>query len=238
MSIITCTNLPYSIDNILENFIRQDYEKKELIIIINNNKIDEKKWKKETSKYDNIRVFKLPENISLGKCLNFGVDKAKYDIIAKFDDDDYYGPKYLSDSIQYFNRTNAKVLGKGTTLIYFVESGILSIRKPGNENKYVKFVNGSTLIFKKEVFNKVRFRDISLAEDVHFCNDCIKKGIKIYSSSRYHHVYFRHPSKENHTWKIKDKEFLNSHCGTDVLKKHLDNMDDIRRFADVYIRKS
>ncbi|WP_236914999.1 glycosyltransferase [Clostridium sp. Cult2] len=233
VSVITCTNLPYSLSNILENFIRQDYEKKELIIIINNNNIDEKEWIETTSKYDYIRVFKLDEKISLGKCLNFGVDRAKYDIIAKFDDDDYYGPKYLSDSTQYFNSTNAKVVGKGTTLIYFVASEILSIREPGKENKYVKFVNGSTLVFKKEVFDKVRFRDISLTEDVHFCNDCIKKGIKVYSSSRYHHVYFRHPSKENHTWKIKDEEFLSSYCSTDVLKKHLDNIDDIRRFADI-----
>ena len=29
ISVITCTNLPNSLDNILENFIRQDYEKLE-----------------------------------------------------------------------------------------------------------------------------------------------------------------------------------------------------------------
>jgi cellulose synthase/poly-beta-1,6-N-acetylglucosamine synthase-like glycosyltransferase len=232
-SIITCTNLPYSLNNIIENFIRQDYEKKELIIIINNNKIDEKEWKEKASKYENMRVFKLDENISLGKCLNFGVNKAKYGIIAKFDDDDYYGPKYLSDSIKYFNNIGAKVVGKGTTLVYLVENKILTIRNPGQENKYTKFVNGSTLVFKKEIFNKVRFRDLNVTEDVYFCSDCLKVGIKIYSSNKYHHIYFRHPFKENHTWKIKDKEFLNSYCNTHVLKKHLNSIDDVRQFADI-----
>ena len=40
---------------------------------------------------------------------------------------------------------------------------------------------------------------MSLAEDVYFCQDCIKNNIKIYSTNKYHHVYFRHPIKENHT---------------------------------------
>ena len=99
VTVITPTNSLTSLNNILENFNRQDLKEKELIIIINNNKIDESKWKNLVSKYNNIKVYKLSENISLGRCLNFGVNKAKFDIIAKFDDDDYYGSKYLSDSL-------------------------------------------------------------------------------------------------------------------------------------------
>lgn len=233
VSIICCTNKKENMDNILNNFLSQTYEKKELIVILNYDNPDIDNWNNKIHSYKNIQIHTLDSKYPLGNCLNYAISKSKYPIIAKFDDDDFYGPNYLSDSIQYFNSTDAKVVGKGSTLIYFVESEILSIRSPGNENKYVKFVNGSTLIFKKEVFKKVRFQDINLAEDVHFCNECIKKGIKIYSSTRYHHIYFRHPSKENHTWKIKDKEFLSLYCGTDIFKKHLDNIDDIRQFADI-----
>jgi cellulose synthase/poly-beta-1,6-N-acetylglucosamine synthase-like glycosyltransferase len=233
VSVITCTNLSNSLNNILDNFNRQDYEKKELIIVINKNSIDENKWKEKIAKYDNIRVFKLDENFSLGKCLNFGISKSKYNIIAKFDDDDYYGPKYLSDSIKYFSTTNAGLIGKGATIVYLVGSKILTIRNPSEENKYTNFVNGSTLIFKREVFNKVRFRDMTVAEDINFCNDCIKAGIKIYSCNKYHHAYFRHPSMENHTWKIKDKEFIDLCCRIDILNKHIDNIDDIKPFVDI-----
>ncbi len=48
-------------------------------------------------------------------------------------------------------------MGKGTTLVYLVESKILTIRKPGQEKKYVKFVNGSTLVFKKKSLIKSAF---------------------------------------------------------------------------------
>ncbi|MCF6460038.1 glycosyltransferase [Clostridium sp. Cult3] len=233
VSIITCTNLPHSLDNILDNFIRQDVDTKELLIIINNNKIDEVKWKNKTSKYDSIRVFKLNENISLGRCLNFGVEKAKYDIISKFDDDDYYGPKYLSDTIKYFDCTEAKLIGKGATFVYVVDKNILTIRNPHEENKYTNFVNGSTLTFKKGVFNMVRFQDKNIAEDVHFCRDCIRNGIKIYSCSKFHHVYFRSPSLNNHTWKIEDDEFLNLCCRQDLFNEPVESIDDIIKYVDI-----
>ena len=212
VSIITCTNKPHTLNNILINFNRQDYKEKELIIIINNDKIDLKEWLYKTKKYKNVNVFKLSEKVSLGKCLNFAVDKSKYDIIGKFDDDDYYGSKYIYDTIKSFESTDAKVVGKATNFIYFVEKKTLGIRTPGQENKFVKFANGSTLVFKKEIFDRVKFRDMSLAEDVYFCKDCVKNNIRIYSTNKYHHVYFRHPAKENHTWKISDDEFIKRSC--------------------------
>ncbi len=49
ISVITCTNRDYSLNNILDNFLRQDFIEKEIIIIINNNKID-LKWENTTSK--------------------------------------------------------------------------------------------------------------------------------------------------------------------------------------------
>ncbi len=212
VSIITCTNKLHALSNILDNYNRQDYKEKELILIINNDEIDLEQWLNKTKNYKNIDVYKLSEKTSLGHCLNFAVTKSKYNIIAKFDDDDYYGPLYISDTIQSFGDTDAMVIGKRSNFIYFVEKKILGIRTPGNENKFVEFANGSTLVFKKEVFNTVRFRNLSLAEDDYFCRDCVKNNIKIYSTNKYHHVYFRHPNKEDHTWKIKDDEFIRRSC--------------------------
>ena len=154
ISVITCTNRDYSLNNILDNFLRQDFIEKEIIIIINNNKIDLKKWENTTSKYKNIRIYKLDERLSLGRCLNFGVNKAKYEIIAKFDDDDYYGPKYLSDSIKNFHISNADIVGKHTIFVYFIDDNFLAIKDIDHENQYVHFVNGSTLMFKN-IFTKV-----------------------------------------------------------------------------------
>lgn len=224
VSIITCTNRPNYMDNVFENFETQTYEKKELIIILNNNKMNIKKWKEKAEKYNNVRVFQLDENVTLGECLNFGIEKANFGIIAKFDDDDYYASQYLQNSIMAFNYTDADVVGKATTYVYFEESKILAIRNYKRENRYVYRIEGPTMLIKKEVFNKIKFRKISLGEDVKFCKDCIKNGFKIYAHNRYDYVYIRHGRKSSHTWNISDNYFLK-------LCKVIGKIDDYKSYV-------
>lgn len=214
VSIIISTNRENSLNNILSNYIRQNYEKKELIVVINNNNIDLKKWKEKAKKYKKVQVFKLDENISLGRCLNFGVGKSKYKYIAKFDDDDYYGPKYITDSLKSFKTTDAGLIGKQAIYVYFKEDNDLTIMAGSMENQYVDFITGSTMIFKKEIFNKVRFSDISLSEDVEFCRACIRNRIKLYSGNKYHYLYIREPLEKDHTWQMKNKHMKEKYCKT------------------------
>jgi len=211
VSIITCTNRPEFAKNVYENFHRQIYENKELIVILCNCDMDIDLWHKEFKSHDNVQIYKL-SNISLGNSLNFGVSVAKHDIVAKFDDDDYYGPMYLQEAIWALEAGEQEVVGKGSTYVYFMASKTLAIRTPKLEKTFVNFVNGSTLVVRKSVFDRVKFRDISIAEDVHFCNDCIRNDIRIYSTSKFNHVYIRHADKSKHTWRIKDRELMKRHC--------------------------
>lgn len=228
VSIITCTNRSNYMSNIFDNYKRQNYNKKELIIILNNNKLNNDDWKQKSKLYNNVRIFKLDENISLGYCYNFGVNKAKYDYIAKFDDDDYYGPKYLEETMKAFKNTQASIVGKGTYFVYFEKLKKLGITKASKENSYVTFVAGPTLVFKKKILEKVKFRDISLTEDKYFQQDSLKNGFKIYSTNRYNFVYIRHGASSKHSWKISDKDFL----------KHCKIIDTIKEYQSYVNKKS
>ncbi|MCT4595562.1 MAG: glycosyltransferase [Anaeromicrobium sp.] len=208
VSIITCTNRPNNIHNIFENYENQNYSKKELIIIINNNNIHIEEWKERAKEYKNVRVFQLDEYITLGKCLNFGVEQSTFEIISKFDDDDYYAPNYLIDLINTFTYTNASVVGKYSTHVYFEDRKILALIYPNIENRYMQFVTGSTLTFKKKVFNRVKFINNSKSEDTQFLRDCKAHGFNIYATDRFNHVFCRKSSLEKHSWKISDDELL------------------------------
>ena len=226
VTIVTSTNRDSHIDNILKNYSRQNNVDKELIIILNNDHLNLNQWQEKAKKYDNVRIFQLDQKFTLGKCLNFAVSMSNYKTIAKFDDDDYYGPKYLEEAVKAFKTTGAKVLGKGSTFVYFMNQKTLAVRTPTQENRYVNFVNGSTLIFKKDVFDKVKFENMNIAEDVKFCTNCLKNGYKIYSTSRFNHIYVRYPNKKNHTWKISDSDFLKRFC------KVVATTDDYISYAD------
>src|SRR5690554_5914043 len=95
-SVITVTNNEIFIDNIFENYDRQIIKDKELIIVLNKNRMNIDNYKSKAKTYSNVKILRIDEKISLGSCLNCAVKIAEYDLIAKFDDDDYYGPKYLA----------------------------------------------------------------------------------------------------------------------------------------------
>lgn len=201
VSIITCTNKTQYIDNIFNNYENQLWEKKELIIILNDDHLNLEEWKMKASEYSNVSVFQRPSYKSLGRCLNFGVYQCNYNYIAKFDDDDYYSPYYIKTSMNAFRRTKADIVGRRSYFTYFEEDKALYVRYPNRENSYQRYVAGGTIMFKKHVFRTVKFRDVSIGEDFSFLNACRRKGFRIYATSRFNYVYIRRRNPNNHTWK-------------------------------------
>lgn len=119
ISIICSTKRESFINNILDNFLSQDYENKELILLLNYNNPSHNEILNSINGYDDIQVFHQESNITLGQCLNYGISKAKYPVIAKFDDDDHYYPNYLNEMIYYLYNTKAHIVGKSCIYIFF-----------------------------------------------------------------------------------------------------------------------
>jgi len=224
VSVITCTNRSNYLNHLLRNYQRQRYAKKELIIVVNSSKIPLSSYQQAAKKLPNVRVFRLSERYTLGACLNFAVKKAKHHYIAKFDDDDYYAPYYLTDSLQAFKRTNADIIGKRAHYMYLQGPKALILRFPEDERRYVAVLPGATLVFKRSVFRKVRFPNQSVGEDDLFCMNGKKRGLKIYSAGKYNFVAMRRKNSFKHTWVISDKALLAYH-------KRIPNVRDIRKFV-------
>ncbi|MEO2074177.1 MAG: glycosyltransferase [Bacillus sp. (in: firmicutes)] len=206
VSIITCTIREEFMDNVFTNYQQQTWQDKELIIILNRDSMDMDRWIQKSKSYPNVRVYQLHEKATLGDCLNYGVLLANYDIIAKFDDDDYYGPDYITNSMPAFEDKNVTIVGKSACFIYFKSSKAL-IHVKGNENTLTDSVAGATLMFRKEMFYYIRFEKVNRAEDYFFIDESKKKGYSIYSTDRYDFAAIRHNS-ENHTWKISDEDLM------------------------------
>lgn len=208
VSIITPIHRESCIENTIKNYIRQEIENKELIIIINNCTLDIDSFKHYVDKYPNIKVYKINGSVTLGECLNYGVEKSKFDIIAKFDSDDYYGRLYLKEALNIFKSKDCHIVGKSCIHYYIDDLNKLLLWKIGNPNNYSNFIGGQTICFKKEIFNKVKFRAISLGEDQTFIQDCINNNYKIYSGSEFNFLAFRSKNLDEHTWKVNDKTII------------------------------
>jgi hypothetical protein len=209
VSIVTSTNKLRQMENIFANYDRQQYEKKELVVVLNNNLLNIDEWREETRKHPAVTVYQLDETKSLSECLNFGVDKARFECIAKFDDDDYYAPAYTEDMMYAFRYSGADVVGKHSYHVYVEKSRVLAIRFPGREHRFVEYVAGPTLVFDRRVFDKVRFgAGKGEGGDTRFLKDSLTAGFTVYSADRFNFVLVRRGSKDLHTWKIADDELL------------------------------
>lgn len=215
VSIILPTSKPKYLQNIYANLQRIHYPKVEYIVIINTSRARPEIYYEKLKDLAEIRFLVLNESYTLGDCLNYGIDMAKYDYIGKMDDDDYYGAFFLEDMMLAFQYTNAQIVGKGVHFVYFESNFALGIRLPIAvpysleegvffENRYTRgpSLSGGTFMIKREVFGKVRFPSVNLGEDVKFLQECTRRNILIYGADRYNYVYMRHGDRMDHTWSV------------------------------------
>jgi hypothetical protein len=220
VSIITCTNRCKNIDFIFSNYARQLFDKTELIIILNSNDMNLKKWRKKSENYRDVRIYQCHEDKTLGTCKNFAINHTSLEYIAFFDDDDYYGKNYLCQSINAFDDNKCDVVGKATCFIYFEKRNTLALFNPNNENIYASYVMDSSLVIKRKIFKDISFED-DIQPETLFQIMCLKRGYKIYSTDRYNYVVHRHydPIKE-HTWKISDINLLRY---SEIVKRNINS---------------
>ncbi|MGN7284274.1 glycosyltransferase family 2 protein [Shouchella rhizosphaerae] len=209
ISVITCTNRSANMQTVFDNYVRQTMKNKELIVILNHNKMDLSVWKEQAKELPRVSVFQVPEHLSVGECKNIAAEKTAYSHIAKFDDDDYYAPLYLESAWSAFEKQReADIVGKSSVYFYFQKSKCLGLFPSLYENQFATQVVDSTLVFKKELLKDVCFPKMKVGSDKKFQKDCAAKGFRIFSTDRYNHAVIRNGNPNFHTWKATDEQLL------------------------------
>ena len=210
--VASVTNKGYRfLPNIINNFVRQTYPYKKLIIIFNSADVKEEEVKDEL--YSNAITdyeIKIIPDQSLGYCLNYTISKIPedYNIWAKMDDDDYYGEDYIMTNLEAMFRSKADVVGRRDMYIYVQEWNKLYFRKNGGHNILVPWVQGASLFVAKYVFKKVMFPDKNKGEDTHFGHEVRRKGFRTFAAPINDFVVIRRLNNASHTWKIDLKKYL------------------------------
>ncbi|NBD27337.1 glycosyltransferase family 2 protein [Paenibacillus glycinis] len=214
ITVIACTMRPAFIDNVFENYDRQLWKNKQMIIVLNNDSMDIEQYQQRASQYpeNEVRVFQLPQKYMLGRCLNYAINLAENGLIAKFDDDDYYGPKFLREAARAIKRGKASIAGKHTAYLYFNATRALMVFRRGGEWKYKRSVKGGTLVFRKSVWRRVKFSEYRKSgSDSNWLGRCLRRGYRIYSLSKRHYVCIRRKNYNSHTQKKSTRRYM-SHC--------------------------
>ena len=86
-------------DNVFANLGRQAHGDRELVLVLHGLDADHAGLKARAAEagVDNLVVVEADASLTLGACMNLGVDAASGRYVAKMDDDNFYGAHFLGD---------------------------------------------------------------------------------------------------------------------------------------------
>jgi glycosyltransferase involved in cell wall biosynthesis len=150
--------VPYAI----KYFLRQNYANKELIIVDDGTDAIGDLIPAEAS----LRYYRLEKKITLGEKLNMACGYAKGEIIANWDDDDWYDPNRLSYQINALKNESADVCGINH-LLYLNLSNKNAYRYtyPADQRPWLL---GSSLCYTKSLWSNNPFAPINVGMDALF----------------------------------------------------------------------
>ena len=166
----------------IKMFLKQTYSNLELIIVDDSHKpYDMKPY----AIHHNIKYIRLTKRHSIGNKRNIAVNKAKGEIIAFMDDDDYHGPQRIFKQVQSMNSPCCHISLPSS--IYYKRKNnkkIFTISNKLQNTIYHKGLITTCMLFRKSLFKHVKFRNINLAEDAWFIEDCKNKYKNLIVSSK------------------------------------------------------
>jgi hypothetical protein len=199
VSIILSTKRPHFLAHALANVARQDYPAKELVLVLHGDGFDRARVDALAAEQPYpVRVLALPAERSFGDCLNAGIAAAGGALVLKIDDDDVYGPAFVTDLVHALEYSGAAVVGKYARFAYLVDEDVTLSRTRDLAEEYRKKVSGATMLMRRDVAERFGFLRRSSRVDATFCRRIERAGGTLYVTHPFDFVFCRHGS--GHTW--------------------------------------
>jgi glycosyltransferase involved in cell wall biosynthesis len=165
--LVTCIMPTYNrrayVPQAIQSFLQQDYPNRELIIV------DDGKDRMEDliPPAENIHYLRPSRRMSIGAKRNLACQHARGEIIAHWDDDDWYSPDRLRYQVAPIVNGAGELTGLENKFVLQLPSGEFWTNDPQlHERMFVQNVHGGTLVYRKDVWSEgFRYPEINLAED-------------------------------------------------------------------------
>lgn len=205
-AVVCVTMRPHLVDLVVANVTRQTPGLElEFVFVATHPDFDRVELEQRFESIGRARMIRADPGTSLGAGLNLGLEATDERFVAKFDDDDWYGPGYLVDMLRAHGYAGAGVVGKHSYYADVESDGGRYLRFAGHEFRYSGTLAGGTLVIDRDRVGDLRFEEISLGEDRAFLAACHRRGASTFSADRFNFVQSR---RHDNTWAISQDDFL------------------------------
>ena len=179
--IIPIKNRVNYVPDLIQNLLNLNYPEFEIIIVDDCSTDNTKNLLKQYP----VRIISLEKSVGSAKARNIGIKEAKNDIIALTDSDCFVSRNWLKDLVPLLNIYD--VVGGKVVFYDDIEKKLnpsISNETVISKNSPVNFLNTSSMVFKKDLWNQTSgFLNYRL-EDVDFSWRLLKNSYKLYYVSK------------------------------------------------------
>ena len=177
-------SMPYIVSSI-ESFRRQSYKRKELIIVYSKSKDNTEHYLKSI-KDKNIKKFKL--NGSIYKALNFGIIKAKGEIVGVLHSDDiFYSQETLKQVVNKFKQRESEIVYGN--ILFSKKNNLLKISRIWdniNISKDYDIPPHTGTFIKRKIYKKIKYNEnYKISADTELLIRIFKKKLKTSYLNKY-----------------------------------------------------
>jgi hypothetical protein len=154
---------------------------------------------------ESLVVLPHEESALFGEVLADAVAAADGDLVLKMDDDDWYGPDFVTDLLLARSYSGADLVGTPSELHYLVPRDV-TVRRGHRAECYAHFVAGGTMLMERGLLREVgSFRAVRRYVDAQLLASVITAGAAIYRSHGLGYLLRRNAT--GHTWEV-DMDYL------------------------------
>jgi glycosyltransferase involved in cell wall biosynthesis len=165
------------IPHALQQFLQQDYPNRELIIVDDGSDA----IADLAENLPGIRYLRLPSRKSIGAKRNLACQQAQGEIIAHWDDDDWYSSDRLRYQVMPIINGGGDITGLENAFVLALPVGQFWTTKPDlHERMFVGNVHGGTLVYRKNLWQQgLRYPETNLAEDADLLHNAVERGKRL-----------------------------------------------------------
>jgi len=154
------------------------------------------------------QVINPPREAPLGVVLNLLGLRSSGSVLAKWDDDDLYGPLHLRDLIAAQRHSGCHLVGKGPEFIHFERDGTTVLQDVHGAEKDSDVIAGGAILMDRRAWDRLGgFAPIPKAVDHYLKQAVLTEGMSCYRTHGFGFALVRHD--QGHTW-ILDEQLYRS----------------------------
>jgi hypothetical protein len=210
IDVMVATKRPERLEEVMANLGRQTYPNLRLFLVAHGVDLDKARVAGAAAEFGvNLAdVSYVAETTVLGDVFNIGFAGTESEIIAKIDDDDFYGPEYFWDLYSALDFSGAEVAGKWAHYVYLEGIDSLIYRFKKYENRFTDVVAISTLLMRRSVLDLEQFPAMPYGSGSVFLRALGQHGVRVFAADRWNYLYVRGQDGGGNTFPISDMKML------------------------------